>query len=270
MVSRIVQFGETSCSGHPSASALRLASSMTIKVGTAGWSIPRQEAEAFPAEGTSLVRYAVRFSVAEINSSFHRSHRRSTWERWYESVPSAFRFSVKVPKLITHQQKLVGCSELLDQFMAEATALREKLAVLLVQLPPKLAFDGGVAADFFTDLKARTEVRIACEPRHPSWFAAEADALLRELRIARVAADPAICHDAARPGGWDGLRYWRLHGSPVIYRSSYGDRIDVYASELMREAAVDRDVWCIFDNTASSAGAGDALALTQAIQSRRD
>lgn len=88
------------------------------------------------------------------------------------------------------------------------------------------------------------------------------------LKVARVAADPAICDDAGVPGGWRGLSYWRLHGSPVMYRSSYLDRIPAYAERLRREVKDRRPVWCIFDNTASSAGAGDALALMDACATR--
>jgi uncharacterized protein YecE (DUF72 family) len=237
---------------------------MTVKIGTAGWAIPRQIADQFPAEGTSLTRYAARLQVAEINSSFHRPHRLSTWQRWHDSVPDSFRFSVKLPKVITHQRKLVDCSEPVDESLAQANELRDKLAVLLVQLPPKLAFDEAVAVGFFSMLVGRTGAQIACEPRHPSWFMPHADALLKQHKIARVAADPAVCEGAERPGGWAGLNYWRLHGSPVIYRSSYEGRIADYASKL-QEAAADK-VWCIFDNTASSAGAGNALALVEAIR----
>ena len=128
-----------------------------------------------------------------------------------------------------------------------------KLGVLLVQLPPKLEFDAEVAARFFEDLARRSPAAIACEPRHTSWFDQTAGELLAALRVARVAADPARCEGAGEPGGWRGLSYWRLHGSPVIYRSSYADRIDVYADALRAEAKAGRDTWCIFDNTASSA-----------------
>lgn len=238
---------------------------MTVRIGTAGWSIPRVCAAGFPADGSSLSRYAARFNAVEINSSFHRSHRRSTWQRWSESVPPGFRFSVKLPKLITHIHKLVDCPAHIDAFVEEAKPLAGKLAVMLVQLPPKLALDVDVAADFFRALATRTEAIIVCEPRHPSWFTAEADTLLREFQIARVAADPAICDAAAKPGGWPGLRYWRLHGSPVVYRSSYRDRVGDYAAKLL-EGDQAADSWCIFDNTASAAGAGDALALQQAMR----
>jgi uncharacterized protein YecE (DUF72 family) len=103
------------------------------------------------------------------------------------------------------------------------------------------------------------EAAIACEPRHPSWFEPEADELLQRRRVARVAADPARVPLAAQPGGWPGLAYFRLHGSPVMYRSSYRDgRIEDYAEQLRSAGA---DAWCIFDNTASSEAMGDALAL---------
>jgi uncharacterized protein YecE (DUF72 family) len=237
---------------------------VAIFIGTAGWSIPRDIADRFSSEGTALERYSARFPVAEINSSFHRPHRISTWERWRDSVPGEFRFSVKVPKQITHKRRLVDCRSEVEDFIAQARTLGDKLAVLLVQLPPSLVFDPAVAQDFFTELTLRTSAHLACEPRHVSWFSQEADELLERLRVARVAADPSLCEAAARAGGWRGFSYWRLHGSPVIYRSSYADRVDAYASQLKGDEA-SGDVWCIFDNTASSAGAGDALALIKAL-----
>ena len=258
---------------HASPTGPRYASSMTgrrfpavtIRIGTAGWSIPRQTADKFSGEGSALERYASRLSAAEINSSFHRSHRLSTWQRWHDSVPEHFRFSVKLPKTITHVRKLVNCEVELDEFFEQATVLGAKLGVLLVQLPPKHVFDPAAAQIFFKAMSDRIGVEIACEPRHPSWFAPAADRLLISLGVSRVAADPSICEAAARPGGWRGLSYWRLHGSPVIYRSSYRDRIQHFAEQLTADSAASRDVWCIFDNTASSEGAGDALRLSERL-----
>lgn len=236
-----------------------------IRIGTAGWNIPRQNGDQFPVTGTTIERYSAVFPVTEVNSSFHGAHRLSTWARWRDSVPEAFRFSVKLPKQITHLKKLVDCSNAVERFIDEIGTLGEKLEVLLVQLPPKLEFDRRIARSFFLELGARTPASLACEPRHPSWFTREADELLTCLRVARVAADPAICEEAARPGGWAGLSYTRLHGSPLVYRSSYKDRIASYARRLEREAERCA-TWCIFDNTASSAATGDALALVAAIR----
>jgi uncharacterized protein YecE (DUF72 family) len=235
---------------------------MDAIVGTAGWSVPARNAGNFPREGSALQRYAARFSGVEINSSFHRPHRASTWARWAESVPDSFRFAVKMPKSISHERKLTGCPDLVEAFLDEIGPLGGKLGVVLLQLPPKLAFDKALAEAFLQPLAARAAAGIACEPRHPSWFGGEADRLLRRIGVARVAADPAVVPAAALPGGWRGLSYWRLHGSPAMYRSSYdGACLDAYAERIGVELRAGRSVWCMFDNTASSAATGNALEL---------
>ncbi len=240
---------------------------MGALIGTAGWSIARNNAEAFPAEGSSLERYSRVFDAVEVNSSFHRSHRPSTWAKWAQSVPDGFRFAVKLPKTITHQAKLVDVATLIAPFAEEVRQLGSNLALLLVQLPPKLAFDADVVARFFEMLRHALDAAIACEPRHASWFEDSADDLLRDLRVARVAADPALGPVAAVPGGWPGLSYWRLHGSPVMYRSSYDDAaLDAYAAQLKAAIDAGHEAWCMFDNTAASEATGNALSLTAMLR----
>ncbi len=232
-----------------------------IFLGTAGWSIPSALADRFPDTGTHLERYARQFPAAEINSSFHRPHRPATYARWAASTPPGFRFAAKLPKTITHQRRLVDAEEPLAAFLTEAAGLGGKLAVVLAQLPPSLAFDAGVAAAFFRLLAERTPAVVACEPRHPSWFTADADALLAEHRVARVAAHPVLAPGGERPGGWPGLRYHRLHGAPRVYYSAYQEtELRALAGVLVTgDATAPR--WCVFDNTASGAAAADALAL---------
>ena len=238
-----------------------------IRVGTAGWTLPRAEQEHFPATGTHLERYAGRFAAAEINSSFHRPHRPSTYARWAESVPPGFLFSIKLPKGITHGQRLRDVEALLDGFLAEAAGLGDHSGCLLVQLPPSLEFDRTVAQAFFSALGARSPIAVACEPRHPTWFGDEAADLLARFRVARVAADPARVPAAAEPGGWPDLVYYRLHGSPRIYYSAYeAAYLDRLAARLRVEAAAGRQVWCIFDNTASGAATADALSLITRLE----
>jgi uncharacterized protein YecE (DUF72 family) len=238
-------------------------------VGCAGWSLPLKDQPRFPAEGTHLQRYAGVFSAAEINSSFYRPHRPSTYARWADAVPDGFRFSVKLPRDITHTAKLVGAEDTLDRFLGEASALGPKLGCLLVQLPPSLAFDEETAGPFFRALRERNDGAVACEPRHPSWFAAPADALLSACRVARVAADPARVPEAAEPGGWPELVYWRLHGSPRIYYSEYEPAyLDALAHSLRDAALRGAAAWCIFDNTASGAATSNALDLLNRLQPR--
>jgi uncharacterized protein YecE (DUF72 family) len=215
--------------------------------------------EQFPAGPSLLHRDAAAFPAVEINSSFYRPHRPATYARWAASVPDGFRFAVKLPRAVTHEARLAGTMSLVDRFLGEVRALGDRLGVLLVQLPPSLAFERQPAAGFFDDLRGRQSGLVACEPRHPSWFIDEADALLRTHEVARVAADPAVVPQAAVPGGWPGLGYWRLHGSPRRYHSSYPPvELDRVAEALV---GVPGEAWCIFDNTASGAAAGQALDL---------
>ena len=233
-----------------------------LHVGTAGWSVPGALSDRFPSEGSHLERYAGRFRAVEINSSFYRPHRRTTYARWAASVPEDFRFAVKLPKAITHERRLQDCDDLVARFAEEVDGLGAKRGPVLVQLPPSLAYPGERAETFFAALAPALGGFIACEPRHPSWFRPEADAMLVRQKIARVAADPAPVPEAARPGGWDGLAYVRLHGSPTVYWSAY-DEADVadHARAAATLAESGAAVWVVYDNTAAGAAADNALAF---------
>jgi uncharacterized protein YecE (DUF72 family) len=231
----------------------------TLRVGTAGWSIPAAQADRFPQGGGHLQRYSQRLPAVEINSSFYRPHRPSTYERWAASVPPDFRFAEKVPKEVTHTRRLANTAEPLARFLEEVRLLGPKLGPLLIQLPPSLAFQQSLAAEFLRHLRNRFAGNLACEPRHPSWFTDEVDAVLVEHRVARVAADPAPVPRAAEPGGWPALTYFRLHGSPRMYYSPYPQ---AYLHQLQsRLSSLDGEVWCIFDNTAEGAATYDALVV---------
>lgn len=235
-------------------------------IGTAGWTLPRAEQDHFGPGTSHLERYGTRFGAVEINSSFYRSHRPATWEKWRDVVPPGFRFSVKMPKQITHEARLVDAKDTLARFLDEAGNLGPKLGCLLVQLPPSLRFDSAIAGSFFEQLRARTDAPVACEPRHAGWFAPEPEALLAGLQIARGGADPARVAAAAEPGGWRDLVYLRLHGSPKIYYSGYSaDFLSTLARQIEVALANAATVWCIFDNTAAGAATGDARALTHLL-----
>ena len=234
-----------------------------IRIGTAGWSIPAVVRDRFPEGPSILARYAQIFDAVEINSSFYRPHKPQTYARWAATTPEGFRFAVKIPKSITHDRRLVDVEEPLDRFLAETAALGPKRGPMLIQLPPSLTFDPGVADRFLAVLRERHDGEAVLEPRHKTWFAPEASALMRRHRIARVAADPPAGAAETNPGGWDGLQYWRLHGSPRMYASAYGeDRLNALAARLRSPA------WVVFDNTMLGAATEDALILQAILRGR--
>ena len=240
-----------------------------IRIGCAGWSIPSAHAALFDAGDSMLARYATRFDCVEINSSFYRPHRAQTYERWAATVPKRFRFSVKLPKAITHDARLHKVGDAITGFADQVAGLGDKLGGIVVQLPPSLAYDARIAGIFFAMLRRRLPVPLACEPRHASWFDPRVDALWQRFEVTRIAADPARVPEAARAGGAGPWRYWRWHGSPRIYYSAYDDAaLQVLAGAVRTAARAGRSAWCIFDNTAHGHAVADAARL-QALSVRR-
>ena len=242
-------------------------SQSAIRVGTAGWTLPTPLAGCFSGGGTHLERYGRVFNATEINSSFYRTHLRSTYARWAAGVPEDFRFSVKMPQTITHEHRLREATVALDAFLGQIAALGTRLGCVLVQLPPSLEFEFDVAHSFLVALRERYDGAVAVEPRHATWFAPASTCLLRGHRCTRVAADPARVPAAARVGAWKEVEYRRLHGSPRIYASSYDE---VYlrrlATKLVRAQKAGKMPWCIFDNTMFGSAAANGLTLQACVR----
>lgn len=227
-------------------------------VGTAGWSIPGSVADRFAPSGSGLSRYASVFNGVEINSTFYRRHRPETFQRWRESVPSTFRFAAKIPKHITHDLRLAGIEAAFAEFLEDVGNLGPQLGPLLCQLPPSLKFGSREVEQGLRAIRAAFDGSIVIEPRHPTWASEAARAMLRDLSLARVLADPPVIWDAATFR--TAPRYIRLHGKPKVYYSAYSKpEIAAVAESLGPES------WCIFDNTASGAAIDNALTLRASL-----
>jgi len=241
--------------------------SRVARIGCAGWSIPRQHAQLFGEGDSMLARYATRFDLAEVNSSFYRPHQRKTWERWAAEVPARFRFTAKLPQEISHERALRGCVKCIDKFLDEVGGLGDKLACLLLQLPRSRPLELRVAARFFEQLRARYDGGFAVEPRNPGWFGEQAEALMREFRISRVAADPALSETAAQPGGDASIRYWRWHGSPRMYYSDYSEEaLQALAQQVRARAPRGAQRLVVFDNTAHAFATANAARLQDLLR----
>ncbi|MBC7455141.1 MAG: DUF72 domain-containing protein [Massilia sp.] len=234
-------------------------------VGCAGWAIGRDAAPLLAAGGSQLERYAAVFGAVEITSSFYRSHQSTTYARWADSVPSTFRFSVKLPRSITHEQRLSGIEAHLAQFAAEVSALGDKLGCVLIQLAPSHAFEPAIAANFLMRMRASFTCMIACEARHPSWFTDAASALLAHHGVTRVKADPPKGEPGPHVSTTPAV-YLRLHGTPRVYYSSYAEEtLAQLADDLAALADAGRDAWLIFDNTAAGAALRNAIAVRRKL-----
>jgi uncharacterized protein YecE (DUF72 family) len=237
----------------------------SLRIGVAGWSNPPSHKLSRRNGQSHLEYYSEQFSCVEINSSFYRPHRRSTYAAWKSATPNSFRFAVKMPRSITHESGLRGISGEILRFFTGIEALQPKLSAVLVQLPPSLEFQPRVARAFFRSVPQLPRVEIVCEPRHSSWFMEKADASLTEWNVTRVATDPARVVNSGQPGGNPRFVYFRWHGSPHIYYSCYSNlQLNNFAAQvnLWRR----RRTWCIFDNTARYEAWGNAISFARRLE----
>src|ERR1700743_3826271 len=143
-----------------------------IYIGTSGLVLPVPNKQAFPEafrSGTRLTYYSSLFNSIEINSTFYKIPRPSTFAGWASEVPADFRFTIKLWKGITHHPRLEFDPAEVDRFLSAAEQLGEKKGCLLVQLPP------GTRADSAEQLEALlgrigNRWKVAVEFRHPGWY----------------------------------------------------------------------------------------------------
>ncbi len=161
-----------------------------ILVGTSGYNYPEWKGSFYPADlaaAKMLPYYAARFPTVEINYTFYRMPSEKLLAGWTKQVPADFRFTLKAPRRITHDAKLVKCEDLTAEFCRVAGTLGTQLGSLLFQLPPSLKKDLPRLDAFLNTLPPKAPA--AFEFRHPSWFDAEVFARLRERGRALCIAD---------------------------------------------------------------------------------
>lgn len=236
-----------------------------IRIGTAGWSIPRASAFRFESEGTHLERYSRLFGCVEINSSFYRPHAAATYAKWRDATPPDFRFAVKMPRRITHELRLQDARDPLVTFLTETDGLGGKRGPILVQLPPSLSCDAVAVTGFLDVVREVYKGPLVCEPRHATWFSPAVALLLEQYAVSLVAADPPPVPEAAAPAGWPHVAYFRLHGSPRKYWSRYDENDIATLAMTVRGIAAAAEVWCVFDNTASGAAMENAWELRERL-----
>lgn len=245
----------------------------SMRIGTAGWTIPTYLKNDFALEGSHLERYSQVFNSVEINSSFYRDHKSETYAKWNLLTPKNFRFSVKLSRYFTQEKRLEEAGIRLQQTLEGISHLKEKWGVLLIQLPPRLAFSYDVVKRFIDELRHFYTGPAVWEPRHPSWACLEAIDLFNRYEMSKVFADPEPCplpEELLLASSTKALRYFRLHGSPEIYKSHYTEETmisivhEIQKSPLFNSSqAVPSNTWVIFDNTTYGYATQNALELQQ-------
>jgi uncharacterized protein YecE (DUF72 family) len=164
--------------------------SAEIRIGASGFSYKEWLGHFYPdklAGAKMLAYYAERLPTVEINYTFRRMPKASTFEGWIEKTRPGFRFGLKASQRITHFDRLRNTKKSLDYFIEVAAALKDRLGPVLFQLPPDLIRDDALLTDFLNDIAGR--VRAAFEFRNRSWFNDSVLDILRSNRAALCIAE---------------------------------------------------------------------------------
>lgn len=247
---------------------------MEIFIGTSGWQYNDWNKRFYPDQlknEDKLPYYSEFFKTVEINSTFYHMPLEKSVQRWYDDVPKGFVFSVKMNRYVTHTKRLLPNDETdqtLQQFYDRLSNLREKLGVILVQLPPSMKADVSRLEHFAAETKKaekRHDMRfaLAFEFRHESWFSTEVMNCLRVHNIATVnndaptgwAVTPEITADTA---------YIRFHGSKHLYRSRYSHKeLAAWATFIAEECRGCQRVFAFFNNDYNAVAIANARMLAQ-------
>ncbi|MGE3404485.1 MAG: DUF72 domain-containing protein [Vicinamibacterales bacterium] len=163
-----------------------------IWVGTSGYNYPEWKGSFYPEKlpaAKMLPYYAERFPTVEINYTFYRAPNEKILEGWHKATPEAFKLTLKAPRRITHDARLLDCGDRVRQFLETAATLGPKLGALLFQLPPNLKKDVALLDAFLDTFPPR--VCAAFEFRHESWLADDVYERLRTKNLALCVADSA-------------------------------------------------------------------------------
>jgi uncharacterized protein YecE (DUF72 family) len=238
-----------------------------VFIGTSGYNYPHWWNGVFyPADLPQrkwLEFYADHFDTVELNVTFYRLPKKETFEGWHKRTPEGFSFAVKGSRFITHIKRLKDCREPLALLLDRASALKEKLAVLLWQLPPRFRFQRERLEEFcvlLSTLPRSKVLRHTFEFRDESWFCDEAFRTLEEFRFAFCMAHGSGLPSVQRETS--DFLYVRLHGGEVLYGSNYSDtELKGWAKKIRGWSTKGKAIFIYFNNDAYGFAVKNATTL---------
>ncbi len=234
-------------------------------IGTSGWHYEHWRGNFYPdglAKAKWLEFYANQFNTVELNNSFYRLPSEQAFTTWYRCSPPGFVFAVKVSRFITHIKRLREADEPLQNFLARANFLREKLGPLLYQLPPGMKRNQYVLEAFLRTLPPGYQH--VFEFRNESWLSSEIFALLKRYNVALCIFDmPGFTCPVAVTADF---AYFRFHGSTGLYWSCYSDdELRTWAAKIAEAGRNLEAVYIFFNNDAEAYAVRNALTLARLL-----
>ena len=243
-------------------------------IGTSGFAYRSWIGKFYPvsiAHDQLLPYYARHFPAVEINSTFYHIPRITTIEKWMAQTPTDFSFSFKLPRLITHIQRLQTDAQSLTRCFEPLTPCSKKTqpVVLLIQTPASMKADATLLTQFLKQLPGN--YRYAMEFRHDSWFRPDIYQILQSFNTALVLSDSPITATGKRKWPWAdeetaSFAYMRFHGSRVLFTSSYTEEeLQAYAGLIRQKLGKGLDVYAFFNNDAAGHAVPNARQLQRLV-----
>ncbi|SON63031.1 hypothetical protein MSIMFI_04561 [Mycobacterium simulans] len=240
---------------------------MTVRIGTSGWSYDHWTDVLYPLGlpiGDRLARYAEVFDTVELNASFYRWPKDSTFAGWRDQLPNGFTMSIKAHRGLTHYRRLASPGPWIERFQRCWQVLGDRHGMLLVQLHPEQHRDDARLDSFLDGVPS--PIRVAVELRHPSWDHPAVYAVLERHRAAYVVMSGGGL--ACIPRATADVVYVRMHGSDqnAMYAGSYlRDELARWAQRISTWTAEGRDVWMYFNNDLGGHAVRNALSLRKLL-----
>jgi len=233
-----------------------------IYIGTSGYAYNHWRDVFYPSDLPSykwLEYYTKFFKTVELNVTFYRLPQETAFKDWYKRTPEDFIFVLKGSRFITHVKKLRGVGEAVKLFFGRAGLLKEKLGVVLWQLPPSWK-KNTERLDDFLKIISRYKIRQAFEFRHESWFCDEVYKLLQKYKVALCLADSPDYPKVEKVTA--DFVYLRFHGGEILYGSRYSKKeMREWAKKIIMWKKKRLDVYIYFNNDAFSYAVENAKEL---------
>ncbi len=202
--------------------------------------------------------YCEHFDTYELNATFYKFPTVNSLHAWYKKSPDGFIFSVKAPRLITHNKKFDDCTrEISELYAACLDGMKDKFGYVLFQLPPSFHYSPERLQRIVNQLDS--DIQNVVEFRHESWWNKDVyDAFIDNKLIFCSVNHPtlptAIIETAA-------TGYIRLHGNPNMFYSEYSlEALNTLYTAIKQTAILDKAM-VYFNNTAGTGGIINALAM---------
>ncbi|GAB2956780.1 DUF72 domain-containing protein [Hymenobacter coalescens] len=235
----------------------------TYHIGCSGFHFRDWKGVFYPAELPPrkwFAYYCTQFDALELNVTFYRMPELAAFEGWHAQSPAHFRFAVKAPRTVTHYKKFNAEAGpvLADFYGTVREGLREKLGPVLFQLPPKAAYTEELLGRILEHLDPAFQNVL--EFRHPSWWEGEVFRTLTRHGISFCGQS----HPMPLPDdvvATSRLLYYRLHGVPELYKSSYSpDFLQRLAADVRAAPGV-QEAYVFFNNGIGGVGVLNAQEL---------